>query len=363
MKKIFSLLILLTGFSLIAVSCGDDENADNHIYDNQIKLISIISDKYNVLLNENPEDQEVVTFIVSNNAGDNLTLNSEIFINDIAIEGNVFVPTELGSFEVYARFTDEISGRDFITNKKIVNVIEDTSNLYFRHKVLIEDFTGTWCGWCTRIIYAIEQVQAQTQNVVAVGIHNADPFDFPGRIPLEDYLQVEGAYPFATINRKTIWKHPQHHFVNQPIDLILPESPIGIKINSNLGDTSGTVDVSFAFKETIAGDLRYVIYIVENGLTADQANYNSDLYNGVQVLTGFTHDHVLRGVHGNILGNDLGQPATAGSEISFSGLPVSYSPENLNKLQVIAFVINAQGKALNVQIANANTEKDYEFAQ
>lgn len=363
MKKIFSLLILLTAFSFIAVSCGDNENADNHIYDQQIKLISLISDKYNVVLNDDVTAQELVTFMVTNNSGVNLTVNSEIFVNEIAIETNVFTPTELGSFEVYAKYTDEESGKQFLSDKKIVNVIEDTSNLYFRHKVLIEDFTGTWCGWCTRIIYAIEQVQAQTQNAIAVGIHNDDPFDFPGRMPLEDYLQVEGAYPFATINRKTMWKHPQHHFVNQPIDLILPESPIGIKINSSLGATSGTVDVSFSFKEDIQGDLRYVVYVVENGLIADQTNYNTDLYNGVPVLTGFNHDHVLRGVYGNILGNDLGQPATAGAEVTLSGLTVNYSSENMDKLQVIAFIINAQGKALNVQIAHANTEKDYEFAQ
>lgn len=363
MKKFFSILVFLIGLSFIVTSCGDNENADNHIYDQQIRLISLISDKYNVVLNENEDEREIVTFRVANNSGANLTENSEIFVNDIAIDANTFIPTELGSFEVYARYTDEESGKQFLSDKKVVNVIEDTSGLYFRHKVLIEDFTGTWCGWCTRIIYAIEQVQAQTQNAIAVGIHNDDPFDFSGRMPLEDYLQVEGAYPFATINRKTIWKHPQHHFVNQPIDLILTESPIGIKINSTLGAISGTIDVSFSFKETIQDELRYVIYVVENGLIADQTNYNTDLYNGVGILTGFTHDHVLRGVHGNILGNDLGQPATAGTEITLTGLPVSYSSENMDKLQVIAFIINAQGKALNVQIADGNTQKDYEFAQ
>lgn len=363
MKNIFRILVLLITFSFIAASCGDNENADNHIYNHQIKLISLISDKYNVVLNENEAEQEVVTFIVSNNAGDNLSSNSEIFVNDIAIASNVFTPTALGSFRVYAKYTDVSSGKEFLSEEKIVNVIEDTSNLYFRHKVLIEDFTGTWCGWCTRIIYAIEQVQAQTQNAIAVGIHNDDPFDFPGRMPLENYLQVEGAYPFATINRKTIWKHPQHQNVNQPIGLILTESPIGIKINSALGATSGTVDVSFSFKEDIDDDLKYVIYVVENGLIADQINYNTDLYNGVLTLVGFTHDHVLRGVHGNILGNNLGQAATAGSEVKLLSLAVNYSSEDMNKLQVIAFIINAQGKVLNVQIADANTEKDYEFAQ
>ena len=26
----------------------------------------------------------------------------------------------------------------------------------FKHRVLIEDFTGAWCGWCPRVSHAIE---------------------------------------------------------------------------------------------------------------------------------------------------------------------------------------------------------------
>jgi len=362
MKKYFSSLLLILNICLAATSCGSDENSDDHIYTPQIKDISIIPDKFNLILNENPEEQDSVTFKVNSNLGEDITANSRFYINNTEIESNKFIPTEIGVFQVFAKYSDTASGKELTTDTVTINVLNDSENLYYRHKVLVEDFTGTWCGWCTRILYALEIINNQTDNVIPVAIHNNDEFDYAGRQPLEDYLMIEGAYPFAAINRKMIWNTPQHNNVSQPINQILPGSPIGIKINSNLGNSSGTVDVSFSFKENISDNLNYAVYIVENGLIADQKNYNGDLYGGVPVLHGFVHNHTVRGAYGNIIGNNLGQNATAGSEITFSNLAITYTCQNSSNLQVVAFIMNSQGKVLNVQIANGNELKDYEYA-
>ncbi len=365
MKKLITLLFIIWSTSVAFISCGTNENDDNNIYDNEIKLISILPDKYNIVLSDT-EEQEFFSFSVTNNAGVDITEQSIIFVNQVALESNIFIPTTLGAYQIHAMYIDQESGKEFLSEERTINVIDplEVDNLYFRHKVLIEDFTGTWCGWCTRIIYAIELIENQTDNVIAVAIHNNDEFDYSGRMPLEDYLQIGGAYPFASINRTIIWANPQHQNVSQPIQQIQPMSPIGIKINSNLGATAGSVDLSFAFKENIEGPLKYVIYIVENGLIADQSNYNPDLYGGVMpTLSNFVHNHTLRGVHGNILGNNLEGQATEGSEINLTNLSVNYTAENANNLQVIAFIMDEQGNVLNAQIADANTEKNYEFAQ
>jgi len=360
MKKYFNYLLSIS-IVLVLVSCGGNENDDDHIYNNQMSLISLIPDRYNVPLSENAEEQEVVTFKVTNNAGEDITDQSILYVGDEQLDSNVFTPTELGAFEVYAKYT--VNNREFVSDPKTINVVEgiDYEALYFKHKVLVEDFTGTWCGWCTRIIYALELIKAQTPNVVAVAIHNNDEFDYTGRVPLENQLGVL-AYPFAAINRTTIWNDPQHHHVSQPIDLIQPQSPIGIKINSNLGNSSGTVDVTFKFKETISGDLKYAVYIVENDLVADQKNYNTDLYGGAEILHNFTHQHTLRGVYGNIIGNNLGQPATEGAVISLANLAVNYTSVDATKLQVVVFLMDTDGTVLNVQVADRNTEVDYEYA-
>lgn len=361
MKKYFSTLLLIFNICLVT-SCGSDENSDDHIYTPKISAISIIPDKFNLILNENPEEQDSVTFKVNTNLGEDITTDAKFFVNNTEIESNKFIPNQIGTFQVYAKYFESPTGREFTTDTININVLSDGELLYYRHKVLVEDFTGTWCGWCTRILYALEIIKNQTDNVIPVAIHNNDEFDYPGRQPLEDYLMIEGAYPFATINRKTIWTSPQHNNVSQPINQIMPQSPVGIKINSNLGNSSGTVDLSFSFKETISGNLSYAVYIVENDLIADQKNYNSELYNGAPVLYGFVHNHTVRGVYGNIIGNNLGQNAAAGSEITLSNLVINYTCQNASKLQVVAFIMNSQGKVLNVQIADRNTLKDYEYA-
>lgn len=365
MKKLISFLFIIISISVTLVSCGTNENDDNYIYDNEVKLISLLPDKYNIILLNNTEEQDFFSFKVTNNAGIDITEASKIFINQVALEDNKFTPTALGTYQVYAVYTDTESSKEFLSEEKTLQVIDplEVDNLYFKHKVVVEDFTGTWCGWCTRIIYAIELIENQTENVIPVAIHNNDEFDYSGRMPLEDHLQIGGAYPFAAINRTMIWANPQHHNVSQPIQQIQPMSPIGIKINSNLGVSSGTVDLSVAFKETISGTLKYVIYVVENGLIADQSNYNQDLYEGVMpTLSNFVHNHTLRGVYANILGNEINQPATEATEITLSNLPINYTSENVNNLQVIAFILDQEGNVLNAQIADANTEKAYEFA-
>lgn len=344
------------------IACGGNENDDDHIYSGQLSLISLIPDRYNVPLNDDAEEQEFITFKVTNNAGEDITEESVFYVDNIELESNIFTPTELGTFDVYAKYV--VNNKEFLSDHKTINVVEgiNIEDLYFKHKVLVEDFTGTWCGWCTRIIYAIELIEAQTHNVIPVAIHNNDEFDFVGRVPLEDYLGIGGAYPFASINRTTVWSNPQHHNVSQPIDKIQPNSPVGIKINSNLGSSSGTVDVTFKFKEDISGDLKYAVYVVENGLIANQKNYNTDLYGGVSTLYNFVHNHTLRGVYGNIIGNNLEQPATEGVEITLSNLGVNYISVDVTKLQVVVFLMDADGTVLNVQIADRNTEVDYEYA-
>ena len=355
MKKIFLALLAFLGISMSLISCGGYENDDDLLGEGITSSIIVSSNKFNIVLAEEDGEQESFVFSVSSNNGINITDFCTFYLDGEALESNIFTPEILGSHQIVAKYEDLESAP--IT----INVV-DVASTYFKHKVLIEDFTGTWCGWCTRIIYAIELIEAQTHNTVPVAVHNNDEYEFTGRVPLEDFLQIEGAYPFAALNRTSIWMPLQHNNINQPISMIQPMSPVGIKINSNLGANSGTVDVSFSFKEDISGNLRYVVYILENGLIANQKNYYGNLYGGGETLYGFVHNHVLRGVHGNILGNNLGHSATEDTEITLSGLSVNYTSENVNNLQVVAFLVNEQGTVLNVQIADGNTEKGYEMA-
>ena len=41
---------------------------------------------------------------------------------------------------------------------------------------------------------------------------------------------------------------------------------------------------------------------------------------------------------------------------------MGHARANISNLQIVVFLMNEEGSVLNVQIADGNTEKDYEFA-
>jgi hypothetical protein len=62
----------------------------------------------------------------------------------------------------------------------------------FQKQVLIEDYTGTWCGNCARVAYAIERTKEASDRVVSVAIHHGnDPYDFDGIGPLKNLIEVK----------------------------------------------------------------------------------------------------------------------------------------------------------------------------
>lgn len=62
---------------------------------------------------------------------------------------------------------------------------------------LMEEFTGTWCGWCTRGYMAMELIAEQYgDNVVAIAYHNGDSMTITN-----DYPVNVGGFPSGALNR------------------------------------------------------------------------------------------------------------------------------------------------------------------
>ena len=57
--------------------------------------------------------------------------------------------TNEGNHSVYAEYF--INGQLYTTESKNYSVVNPET------KLLLEDFTGTWCGYCPPVKYAIEQ--------------------------------------------------------------------------------------------------------------------------------------------------------------------------------------------------------------
>ena len=291
-----------------------------------------------------------VSFEVMDNYGSSVTSQAEIFVNSVKITGDNYSPTEKGSYEVYATLGQLETGK---ASFKVYQFVQ---------KALIEDYTGTWCGWCPRVINAIELVMAESQDVIPVAIHSTsgsavDPFNFDNKSILFSTFGVSG-YPTAKINRTETWEYPENTppGVHQVISKLTTEASLGLGISSV--SKSGTLDVEIqvGFAQNLSG-LKLVVYLLEDKLRHTQANY-TELYGGASTLPNFEHNHVLRHCLTDLLGDEIPSSESKVNNVysrTFNFTTADSEIQNPSNVRVVAFVVNGSTKkVVNVQEAAVN---------
>ena len=141
-----------------------------------------------------------ITFSVFNESGEDLTNISIFYIDGTQNENNEIIHSNEGNHSVYAEYF--INGQLYTTESKNYSVVNPET------KLLLEDFTGTWCGYCPPVKYAIEQALEMYPNkITVVATHQNDQF----AISQEEEL-INGLGPFglpeARINRAIEWVDP-----------------------------------------------------------------------------------------------------------------------------------------------------------
>jgi len=258
----------------------------------------------------------------------------------------------------------------------------------FKQKVLVEDVTSASCVWCPLGTIAIEGLEKSDykDRVIGVGVHGdfnpasvKDPFVLPGLSRLTSALKMSG-WPHLSFNRNTSIKGtdfqnfiPETSFgaytfsptefekFQKKHKLLNEGSPIGIKIESNLTATSGKVDVSLKFSQNINQELKYVVYLLEDGLVFQQAQHNrlfGEQGNGGKWVMDFVHDHVVRATN-NFLGETIAAGQTTANEFKATA-NLTYTVKDLSKVSVVVAVLDKDGNVLNAQKTKANTTQDYE---
>lgn len=255
----------------------------------------------------------------------------------------------------------------------------DTS--VFSKKIIVEDLTGAWCGYCPRVAYKLETYkEAHPNNIIVIGVHGgssgADPYKYSS---YTSYLSTYGVsgYPSAILERKAEWSESTSEL---DAALIQP-ALVGMKITSTVSTDliTGNVKVKFGTNMTNRS-LKLVVALVENGLVYPQTNYYSPqygatpyLYGGVSPISDFTHNGVLRKTATNLWGDAIpAEQQTKNNEYSFDFvLPTTgtvyggatYTVDK-TKAGIVAIVVDdtdpADSKSLNAQYADAGTTKNYD---
>lgn len=230
----------------------------------------------------------------------------------------------------------------------------------FNKHVLIEDYTGTWCGNCTRVAYGIEQVLAATDKAVVIAIHNgADPYHFAGFEPLKDLISPDHdlELPQARLNRTITWTDPDTNTVDA-VNLTSNNCGLGLAMESTVENGNISLDVNVKFAQNFSG-LKLVVYVLENGLHHSQTNY-STYYDAVHNIPNFEHNNVLRATLTNLLGDPLnGTDFDHAVSRNFT-LPIPANVEDGTKISFVAFVTDANNNVINSRAALPNTDQVFE---
>ena len=338
MKNIFKIFVCFY-ILMVGISCSKNES---ELIETEAAINSIVVSTSA----SNAVAGSTISFTTTSNLGTNVDTSSIFYVNDIAIASNTYTFNTAGIYTIKAQYGSVFSNSITITITE-TPVISNS----FVHKVLIEEFSGTWCGNCPNILYGIDLVHQQTNKTVSVGIHlfGSDPFISNDGNSLAASFGVSGV-PTGKINRTTNWSVPQYQNIDQVISEIQPSADLGLGINSSVIGNNLTVNIKIEVKENLPENVKLTVYVVEDRLFHTQANYYNNLYGGLNAIPNFEYNGVLRGIITNL----------NGEAISFSGLAfesnLNYALPNtiinLQNTRIVAFVTGSNGKVINVQEAN-----------
>ena len=233
---------------------------------------------------------------------------------------------------------------------------------YFKKRVLIEDYTGTWCGNCTRVSWAIEEASTASDKVVPVAIHNGnDPYHFEGIAPLKNLILPNSplALPVSRLNRMNVWTFPETSNIQDAINLTGNNSGMGIAMNSTVANGNIALDVNLKFALSYS-NLKLVVYLLEDGLIYFQRNYTS-YYDNVNPIPNYVHNHVLRASITNILGDPISVNPTPGTTVTKNfTIPVPSNIANPANISFVAFLVGPDNVAINSRASHVTEDQLFE---
>ncbi len=184
-------------------------------------------------------------------------------------------------------------------------------------RVMLELFTGTWCGWCPDGAVVRDQIITDYgPRVVAVDIHYSDGMEFADGIRSEFGVT---AYPNGMVDR-TVFQgeadepHSRGSWPANVESQLSAYTPLNVGVTSSYNSNTRQVQVTLEadFTDHANGDLRFVCMLIEDNIVGsgsdyDQTNYLNTTaghpYEGAgDPIVGFNHRYVLRNTS-SVLGN------------------------------------------------------------
>ena len=249
--------------------------------------------------------------------------------------------------------------------------------LSFTKKVLIEEFTAAWCGYCPWGAAIVEDIVNDNDNVIPVAVHVRDGMSIDHSVFLETTYQ-SSSYPAGMVDRTPydgVVSFNAGYFTYFSANQLLLEAECGLAMRSKVSGDIATIEVRAGFNTDLDGDYRLTVYLLEDGVTGsgygfDQINWDneepqSDFYEMGDPIVGYVHNHTLRAVLSGELGDPLDESVLTSGGEHIASYSIGISNYDKKKLSAVAFIQRigtdfTQHEVLNVQQVGITGFQDWD---
>lgn len=362
MKKMLLIMMVVA-----VVSCGKKDSTTTTPPTTNITSITITADKTSTYADGFDE----VVLTAKDQNGKDITSTSLFIAGSTGLLSNrlLYEYGQHGTYEVYCTNSN-------VTSNKITITVNNPGVSKYSTKVIAEDCTGAWCGWCPRLAYKFETFMTNNNRIMTIGVHNGDAYALSST---ESSLRAKfgiNSFPSAIINRDRIFNDNGNiNNLGDSTDLgsyLRKRMVTGLSIASTLTGNSLAITTKVGFDANIKYNLNLTVMLVQDGIVLSQANYynanNSypanPYYSSGNPITSFVHKGVLRSVPSGIFGEAI----TASSQIKGGEYTKTHTVDITGmvaaNVKVVAFVTYADGQnktgILNAQWAAAGATKNYD---
>lgn len=269
----------------------------------------------------------------------------------------------------------ELTGDNDQTNDTLNTLINGLS-FQTTKRVVFEEPTGTWCGWCPRGAVFMDSLKSlHPDHAMLIAVHNADPMVVANYdTPIGGLI---GGYPSGLVDRFDLDVDPST-FITEYNTRINDVAPCDVSVSTSYNPTSRqlTATVNATFAADLTGDYRLNAVVVEDDVTGTGAQWNQVNYYSFQsnniALQGAGHnwqtepnpvpaanmvyDHVGRAILGGFDGQPGSLPATinANSVHSYAFNYTVPANQDENQIHVIGWVSVEETGAAVGRILNSN---------
>jgi len=167
------------------------------------------------------------------------------------------------------------------SNNDLSGILHNTVTEMIAHNVLIEEGTGTWCGWCPRGKVAMQYMyQTYPDQFIGINVHNGDVLT----VTAYDNAANFGGFPSCNVDRvlldQGVSQQAFEQYYNDRSSLV---SPVDIGVTVSGTGSSVTLDVDAEFVTPISSaDFRLAVVIMESNITGTSSQYDQSNFYSFQ---------------------------------------------------------------------------------